>query len=207
MSYFIWKLSSKFPLNAIESKQQITKSLEYCVTSIFLDELSRNLALNYSFFALTFFSPFSFRKIWPPRTTGSLSTRVFETRTATGREHFACQDRGVSHIFILIIPNGEKVLSNVNVIVRRRVIRENSALPLAVRVSKSRVLKLPNNSEGGLDSTIFVLISTIPNAVFSLQLCIMNLTALNNRKSLKLKDANASIGSKKSCCHSLLSCR
>ena len=147
MSYFIWKLSSKFPLNAIESKQQITKSLEYCVTSLFLDELSRNLALNYSFFALTFFPPFSFRKIWPPRTTGSLSTRVFETRTATGREHFACQDRGVSHIFILIIPNGEKVLSNVNVIVRRRVIRENSALPLAVRVSKSRVLKLPNDTE------------------------------------------------------------
>ena len=27
---------------------------------------------------------------------GSLSTRVFETRTATGREHFACQDSGVS---------------------------------------------------------------------------------------------------------------
>ena len=65
-----------------------------------------------------------------------------------------------------------------------------------------------NNSEGGLDSTIiFVLISAIPNAVFSLQLCIMNLTDLNHQKSLKLKDANASIGRKKSCCHSLLSCR
>ena len=48
---------------------------------------------------------------------GSLRTRVFETRTATGGEHFACQDSGVSHIFILIIPNGEKVLSNVNVVV------------------------------------------------------------------------------------------
>ena len=47
----------------------------------------------------------------------SLSTRVFETRTATGREHFACQDSGVSQIFILIIPNGEKVLSNVNLVV------------------------------------------------------------------------------------------
>ena len=63
------------------------------------------------------------------------------------------------------------------------------------------------NSEGGLDSTIFVLISAIQNAVFNLKLCIMNLTALNHRKSLKLKDANASIGRKKSCCHSLLSCR
>ena len=46
---------------------------------------------------------------------GSLSTRVFETRTATGREHSVCQDSGVSHIFILIIHNREKVLSIVNV--------------------------------------------------------------------------------------------
>ena len=36
---------------------------------------------------------------------GSLSTRVFETRTATGKEHFACEDSGVSQIFILIISN------------------------------------------------------------------------------------------------------
>ena len=45
-----------------------------------------------------------------------LSTRVFETRTATGREHFTCQDSGVSQIFVLIISNGEKILSNVNVV-------------------------------------------------------------------------------------------
>ena len=31
----------------------------------------------------------------------SLSTRVFETRTATGRENFACQDSGVSHFLYL----------------------------------------------------------------------------------------------------------
>ena len=48
---------------------------------------------------------------------GSLSTRVFETRTATGRENFACQDSGVSQIFILLISNGEKLHSNVNVVV------------------------------------------------------------------------------------------
>ena len=48
---------------------------------------------------------------------GSLSTRVFETRTATGRELFACQDRIVSQIFILLISNGEKILSNVDVVV------------------------------------------------------------------------------------------
>ena len=48
---------------------------------------------------------------------GSLSSRPFETRTATGREHSACQDSDVSQIFILIISNGEKVLSSANVVV------------------------------------------------------------------------------------------
>ena len=48
---------------------------------------------------------------------GSLSNRVFETWTATGREHFTCQDSGVSQIFVLIISDGEKILSNVNVVV------------------------------------------------------------------------------------------
>ena len=42
--------------------------------------------------------------------------RVFETRTATGRENFVCQDSGVPQIFILIISNGGKILSNVNVV-------------------------------------------------------------------------------------------
>ena len=73
---------------------------------------------------------------------GSLSTRVFETRTATGREHVTCQDSDVSQIFTLIISNGKKVPGNVNVVVRRQVKRENSSLPVAVRVSKMRVLKL-----------------------------------------------------------------
>ena len=49
---------------------------------------------------------------------GTLSTRVFETQTATGREHDR-QDGGVSPIFILIIPNGEKIL--VNLVVSRQV--------------------------------------------------------------------------------------
>ena len=43
--------------------------------------------------------------------------RVFKTWTATGREHFACQGSGVSQIFILIISNGENILSNINVVV------------------------------------------------------------------------------------------
>ena len=69
--------------------------------------------------------------------------RVFETQTATGREHFACQDSAVSQIFILIISNGENILSNGNVFLGRQVRRENSLLPVAVRVSETRVLKLP----------------------------------------------------------------
>jgi len=82
--------------------------------------------------------PFGPTEVAPGKIIGSLSMRAFETRTATGREHSVCQDSGVSHIFILIIHNREKVLSIINMMVWRRVIRENSSLPLAVRVSKSR---------------------------------------------------------------------
>ena len=64
-------------------------------------------------------------------TIGSLSTHVFETRTATGREHFACQESIVSRIFVLLISNGEKLLSNVNVVVCGQVKNENSSLPVA----------------------------------------------------------------------------
>ena len=48
-------------------------------------------------------------------------------------------------IFILIISDGEKILRNVNVVVSRQEKRGSSSLPVAVRVSKTRVLKLPNN--------------------------------------------------------------
>ena len=74
-------------------------------------------------------------------TIESLSTRVFETRTATGREHFACRGPIVTQIFVLLISN-EKILINVNVIVWEQVKSENSSLPVAVRVSKTNVLKL-----------------------------------------------------------------
>ena len=62
---------------------------------------------------------------------GSLSTRVFETRTATGREQFACQGSGVSQIFIIMISNGEKILSNVNVVVLRQGKTAHLRLPSA----------------------------------------------------------------------------
>ena len=45
---------------------------------------------------------------------------VCETRKATGRGHFSYQDSGVSQIFILIISYGEKIVSNVNVVVSLR---------------------------------------------------------------------------------------
>ena len=60
---------------------------------------------------------FSCQRLKKPVKSGSLSTRVFDTPTATGREHFTCQDSGVSQIFVLIICTGEKILSNVNVVV------------------------------------------------------------------------------------------
>lgn len=80
-------------------------------------------------------------------TLGGLSTRVFEMRTATGKEHFTCQDSGVFQIFVLIISNGEKILSNVNVVVCKQVKRENSSLPVAVHVAKTYLIKLPIRSQ------------------------------------------------------------
>ena len=52
--------------------------------------------------------------------------RVFETRTATGRDFFACQDSVVPQIFILIISNEENILSNIKVVVWRQVKRGNA---------------------------------------------------------------------------------
>ena len=74
---------------------------------------------------------------------GSLSARVFETRTATWREHFARQDSGVSQIFILIISNGEKILSNANVSVWRQVKRETAHFRLPSASQKCTCLSSP----------------------------------------------------------------
>ena len=49
--------------------------------------------------------------------SASQSTRVFETRTATGREYFARQDNGIPLDFLLIVSNGKKIIGNVNVVV------------------------------------------------------------------------------------------
>ena len=48
---------------------------------------------------------------------GSLSTPVFETRTATGSEYFARQDSGLSQTFKLKASNSEQIVSDINVVV------------------------------------------------------------------------------------------
>ena len=47
-------------------------------------------------------------------------------------------------MFILLISNGENILNNVNVVALGQVKSENRSLPVGVRVSETRVLKLPN---------------------------------------------------------------
>ena len=49
---------------------------------------------------------------------------------------------GVSQMYILIISDGEKILSDVNVVVWRRVRRKNNSLRVAICVSKIRLLTL-----------------------------------------------------------------
>ena len=46
--------------------------------------------------------------------------------------------------FYTPVSNGEKILSNMNVVVSGQVKSENNSLPVTVRVSKTRMLKLPN---------------------------------------------------------------
>ena len=64
----------------------------------------------------------------------------------------------MSQIFILLICNGEKILSDVNLVVRGQVKSENSSLPVAIRVSKTRVLKLSvlNQTHGKMESICFM---------------------------------------------------
>ena len=71
-----------------------------------------------------------------------------------GSEDFAYLDRIVSQILMLLIANGKKILSNMNVVVRGEVKSENSSLPVAVHVSKTRVLKLPIEVKDGVSQRL-----------------------------------------------------
>ena len=74
---------------------------------------------------------------------GSLSTRVFETRTATGSELFSfltCPHTTTFTLLCIFSPlemNSRKIWETI------RSKNANCSLPVAVRVSKTRVLKLP----------------------------------------------------------------
>ena len=64
----------------------------------------------------------------------------------------------MSQIFIPLICNGEKILSDVNLDMRGQVKSENSSLPVAIRDSKMRVLRLSvlNQTHGKMESICFI---------------------------------------------------
>ena len=64
----------------------------------------------------------------------------------------------MSQIFILLICNGEKILSDVNLAVRGQVKSENSSLLVVIRDSKTRVLRLSvlNQTHGKMESICFI---------------------------------------------------
>ena len=53
--------------------------------------------------------------------SGALAGDVFEARTETGSEYFACQDSALSQIFKLIVSTSQKILDNINAVVWREV--------------------------------------------------------------------------------------
>ena len=74
------------------------------------------------------------------RVNSELKAKVFEPQTKARSEYLACQDSGVAQILKLIFSDNEKILNIINLVVRRRDNKENSSLPVAVRVSKCRLL-------------------------------------------------------------------
>ena len=78
---------------------------------------------------------------------GSLSTRVFETRTATGSELFSlltCLDT-TTFTFLSIFSPLEMI--SIRIWETPLSCHVKCSLPVAVRISKTRVLKLPNKGK------------------------------------------------------------
>ena len=75
---------------------------------------------------------------------GSLSTNVFETRTATGSELISLLSRPHTTTFALLSIFSPLEMSSIKIWETIRSYYVKCSLPIAVRVSKSRVLKLPN---------------------------------------------------------------
>ena len=74
---------------------------------------------------------------------GSLSTRVFETRTATGSELFSLLTCPHTTTFTLLSILSPLEMNSIKIWETIRSKNANCSLPDAVRVSKTRVLKLP----------------------------------------------------------------
>ena len=77
---------------------------------------------------------------------GSLSTRVFETRTATGSELFSLLTFLHTTTFTLLSIFSPLEMNSIKIWETIRSKNANCSLPVAVRVSKTRVLKLPKLS-------------------------------------------------------------
>ena len=75
---------------------------------------------------------------------GNLSTRVFETRTATGSELFPLLTCPHTTTFTLLSIFSPLEMNSIKIWETIRSKNANCSLPVAVRVSKTRVLKLPN---------------------------------------------------------------
>ena len=78
---------------------------------------------------------------------GSLSTRVFETRTATGSELFSLLTCPHTTTFTLLSMFSPLEMNSIKIWETIRSKNANCSLPVAVRVSKTRVLKLPNTEQ------------------------------------------------------------
>ena len=86
---------------------------------------------------------------------GSLSTRVLETRTATRNEPFSlslCLD-AITFILLSIFPPLEMI--SIKILETTLSWHAKCCLPVAVRVSKTPVLKLPNISLGKAGKEVF----------------------------------------------------
>ena len=98
------------------------------------------------------------------KTLGSLSTHDFETRTASGSELFSlitclhtitCTAKYVSRLGMISIKSWEILLSW----------HTECSLPVAVRVSKMRVLKLPIIQNQGTGKCRFHLLSSLSSVL------------------------------------------
>ena len=84
---------------------------------------------------------------------GSLSTRVFETRTATGSELFSLLTFPHITTFTLLCIFSPLEMNSIKIWETIRSKNANCSLPVAVRVSKTRVLKLPIISQRSFRQT------------------------------------------------------